>query len=60
MLNGWHGLQEDLPSNPQPKDISRAEGQLENCIADCAETYQKQIPKMRETTEQQLKNLMPR
>lgn len=49
-------MQNGLPSQPGPKDVSRAESQMENCIADCAETYQKQIPKMRDSTERQLRH----
>jgi Eukaryotic protein of unknown function (DUF842) len=52
--------QEKLPSDPKPKDMSRAEGQLESCIVDCTETYQRQIPKMRADTEAQLRKLLPR
>ena len=52
--------QEGLPSAPKPADVKRAEGQLENCIATCAETYHKQIPKMRAETERDLQQLLPR
>lgn len=49
--------QEELSPNPNPKQVSKAETTMENCIADCAEHYQQQIPKMQQETGAALQQL---
>ena len=46
--------QEQLPSQPSPKDIEKAQALLANCAADCAVEYEKQVPKLQKDVVQRL------
>ncbi|KAL6780528.1 hypothetical protein F751_1365 [Auxenochlorella protothecoides] len=46
--------QESLPIKPSEKDIARAQDKLANCAADCAQEYERQIPKLEKSIVEQL------
>jgi hypothetical protein len=47
--------QESLPVNPTDKDVMKAQDVLANCAANCAQEYEKQIPKLQATIIDKLK-----
>ena len=49
--------QEMLSANPSEKEINKAQDFLANCAADCAVEYEKQIPKLKDTIAERLKQL---
>lgn len=38
--------QEMLPASPSDKDVAKAQDFMANCAADCAQEYERQIPKL--------------
>jgi hypothetical protein len=49
--------QESLPVSPSDKDITKAQEALANCAANCAEEYEKQIPKLQATLVDKLRQV---
>ncbi|DBA95951.1 hypothetical protein WJX77_010362 [Trebouxia sp. C0004] len=47
--------QEKLPPQPSPEQIAQAQSNLSSCFAECAEEYERQVPKLRQQTLQQLR-----
>ncbi|KAK2079220.1 hypothetical protein QBZ16_002911 [Prototheca wickerhamii] len=49
--------QESLPASPGDKDIRKAQEMLESCAGNCAAEYERQIPKLKKTIVDSLKNV---
>ncbi len=49
--------QESLPVNPSDKDVTKAQDALANCAANCAQEYEKQIPKLQQTLADKLRQV---
>lgn len=49
--------QESLPVSPSDKDVTKAQEALANCAANCAEEYEKQIPKLQATLVDKLRQV---
>jgi len=49
--------QELLPPKPSDKDVAKAQGVLANCAADCAQEYERQVPKLQANIIERLKQL---
>ena len=47
--------QESLPVNPSDSDIVKAQDSLAHCAANCAQEYEKQIPKLQSSIIEKLK-----
>jgi hypothetical protein len=49
--------QENLPASPSERDIRKAQDLLANCAADCAQEYERQMPKLQKTIVDRLKQI---
>ena len=49
--------QELLPAKPSEKDIAKAQDKLASCAADCAQEYERQVPKLQASLVERLKQL---
>lgn len=49
--------QEMLPATPSDKDVAKAQDFLANCAADCAQEYERQIPKLQAQIADRLKQV---
>jgi 5'-deoxynucleotidase YfbR-like HD superfamily hydrolase len=47
--------QELLPASPKEKDIAKAQDKLASCAADCAQEYERQVPKLQAAIVERLK-----
>eukprot|EP01023_Acetabularia_acetabulum_P038343 TRINITY_DN3671_c0_g1_i1.p1 TRINITY_DN3671_c0_g1~~TRINITY_DN3671_c0_g1_i1.p1 ORF type:complete len:149 (-),score=26.80 TRINITY_DN3671_c0_g1_i1:189-635(-) len=48
---------EMLPANPTQQDYEKAQEKGKDCIADCSEEYEKQVPKLRKDLEDALRRV---
>ncbi|PRW57344.1 hypothetical protein C2E21_4029 [Chlorella sorokiniana] len=49
--------QEGLSATPSQKEIDKAQKGLANCLADCAQEYERQVPKLKTDIEARIKQL---
>ena len=49
--------QETLSAAPSAKDIEKAQGMLASCAADCAQEYERQVPKLQKDIQQRISQL---
>ncbi|KAK9809831.1 hypothetical protein WJX72_000021 [[Myrmecia] bisecta] len=52
--------QESMPTKPSDKDIAKAQGRAAECLADCAQQYEQQVPKLGQDIRAQLQQAAQR